>query len=219
MTTLDRHADMQRLVDSGVVAVMRGADADTVIEVADALQEGGVTAIELTADTPGVMDMISEVSASFDGSETIIGAGTVLDAETARSALLAGAEFVVSPTLETDVIDVANRYGKLVAPGVMTPTEAIRGYERGADFVKVFPASTLGPGHLSSIGGPLGQIPLMPTGGVDIDNAADFIEAGAIVVGAGSALVDSAAVESGDFEAITEQARKFSDVVDDARGD
>jgi 2-dehydro-3-deoxyphosphogluconate aldolase/(4S)-4-hydroxy-2-oxoglutarate aldolase len=217
MTTLDKHADMQRLVDSGVVAVMRGADADTVIEVADALYEGGVTAIELTADTPGVMEMISEVSASFDDSETIVGAGTVLDAETARSALLAGAEFVVSPTLEEDVIDVANRYGKLVAPGVMTPTEAIRGYERGADFVKVFPASSLGPGHISSIKGPLGQIPIMPTGGVDVDNAGEFIEAGSIVVGAGSALVDDDAVEAGDFEAITEQARRFSEVIDDAR--
>jgi 2-dehydro-3-deoxyphosphogluconate aldolase/(4S)-4-hydroxy-2-oxoglutarate aldolase len=219
MPTLDKHADMQRLVDSGVVAVMRGADADTVIEVADALQQGGVTALELTADTPGVMDMLSEVSASFSESETIVGAGTVLDAETARSALLSGAEFVVSPTLEEDVIDVANRYGKLVAPGVMTPTEALRGYEAGADFVKVFPASSLGPGHLSSIKGPLGQIPIMPTGGVSLDNAAEFIDAGALVVGAGSALVDDDAVEAGDFEAITEQARKFSEVIDEARGE
>ncbi|MFW6321956.1 MAG: bifunctional 4-hydroxy-2-oxoglutarate aldolase/2-dehydro-3-deoxy-phosphogluconate aldolase, partial [Halohasta sp.] len=196
----------QRLVDSGVVAVLRGADPDTLIGIVDALQQGGVTGIELTADTPGIGDMLSELTASFDDGEIVIGAGTVLDSETARMAMLAGAEFVVSPSLHEDVIDVCNRYGTLVAPGIMTPTEAIRGYEAGADLIKVFPASSLGPGHLKSIKGPLGQIPLMPTGGVDIDNAADYIEAGAECVGAGSALVDYDAAERGDFEAITEQA-------------
>lgn len=209
--------DFQRLVDSGVVAVLRGADADTVIEVADALRAGGVTAIEVTADTPGAVDMIDDVSSSFADGETIIGAGTVLDSETARSVLLAGAEFVVCPSLHEDVIEVCNRYGKVVAPGVMTPTEAVRGYEAGADLVKVFPAATLGPGHLKAMKGPLGHIPMMPTGGVDLDNVAEFIEAGAVGVGAGSSLVDSDAVERGDFEAITETARKFTEAVEAAR--
>ncbi|XVH30948.1 bifunctional 4-hydroxy-2-oxoglutarate aldolase/2-dehydro-3-deoxy-phosphogluconate aldolase [Haloferacaceae archaeon DSL9] len=211
--------DFERLVDSGVVAVLRGVDADTLIEIADALCEGGVTAVEITADTPGATDMIRDVTASFSAGETIVGAGTVLDAETARATMLAGAEFVVSPSLHEDVIEVCNRYGTLVAPGIMTPTEAIRGYEAGADLVKVFPASTLGPSHLKSIKGPLGQVPLMPTGGVDLDNAADFIDAGAECVGAGGALVDDAAVARGDFDELTETARRFSETIDAARSE
>lgn len=205
-----------RLVDSGVVAVLRGADPDTLIEITDALLEGGVTGIELTADNPDVTEMLEALDGSFDD-EIIVGTGTVLDASTARMTMLAGAEFVVSPSLHEDVIDICNRYGTLVAPGVMTPTEAINGYEMGADLVKVFPASSLGPGHLKSIKGPYEQIPLMPTGGVGLDNAADYIAAGAECVGAGSALVDYAAAERGDFEAITERAREFTNVIEAAR--
>ncbi|WP_129115049.1 bifunctional 4-hydroxy-2-oxoglutarate aldolase/2-dehydro-3-deoxy-phosphogluconate aldolase [Halegenticoccus tardaugens] len=216
MTALDTHRDVQRIVDSGVVAVLRGADAGTVIEVVEALREGGVTAVEITADTPGAMGMIGEVSGSF-GDEVVIGAGTVLDAETARSALLSGAEFVVSPTLDEGVVRTCNRYGVVTAPGVFTPTEALRGYELGADVVKVFPASTGGPSHVKGIKGPLPQIPIMPTGGIDLDNAADFIEAGAEVVGAGSALVDDEAVEAGAFDEVTETARKFTETIDAAR--
>ncbi|QCJ47932.1 bifunctional 4-hydroxy-2-oxoglutarate aldolase/2-dehydro-3-deoxy-phosphogluconate aldolase [Haloprofundus sp. MHR1] len=216
MSSSDRHRNLERIVDSGVVAVMRGADADSLIQTAEALERGGVSAIEITADNPGAMEMIRDVSGAF-GDEVIVGAGTVLDAETARSTLLAGAEFVVGPNFEPDVVETCNRYNAVVAPGVMTPTEAVRAMEAGSDFVKVFPASTLGPGHLKSMKGPLGQIPMMPTGGVDVDNAADFVDAGAMVVGAGSALVDGDAVAEGDFEAITEQARRFSDVVDEAR--
>lgn len=214
----DKQADLQRIVDSGVVAVMRGADADTVIDVAEALQEGGVSAIELTADTPGVMDLVRDVSGAFDD-EAIIGVGTVLDAETARAALLEGAEFVVAPNLNEEVVEVCNRYSKVVAPGVLTPTEAVRAAEIGADVVKVFPASTVGPGHLGSMKGPLGHIPMMPTGGVDLDNVADFVEAGAEVVGAGSSLVDDDAVEAGDFDAVTETARAFSEEIAAARAD
>jgi len=205
-----------RLVDSGVVAVLRGADPDTLIDITDALLQGGVTGIELTADTPGIGDMVSELTGSFDD-EIVVGTGTVLDSETARSMMLAGADFVVSPSLHEDVITICNRYGTLVAPGVMTPTEAIRGYEAGADLIKVFPASSLGPDHLGAIKGPLGQVPLMPTGGVDRENAADYIQAGAECVGVGSALVDYEAAERGDFETITEQARAFTDVVETAR--
>ncbi|MDR5672281.1 2-keto-3-deoxy-6-phosphogluconate aldolase [Halalkaliarchaeum sp. AArc-CO] len=205
----------EALRESGVVAVMRGGDPDTVIDTVDALVAGGVTAIEITADTDGASDLIAEVNASVP--EAVVGAGTVLDSETARACLLAGAEFVVSPSLHADVIETANRYGALVAPGIMTPTEAIRGYEAGADLVKVFPASTLGPGHLSSMKGPLGQIPMMPTGGVDLDNVADFVEAGAVCVGAGSSLVDYDAVERGDPESITETAREFRERIEAAR--
>jgi len=207
----------EQLVESGVVAVLRGADPETLIGITDALVEGGVTGIELTADTPGIRGMLGELTSSFDESEIVVGTGTVLDAETARMTMLAGADFVVSPSLHEDVIEICNRYGTLVAPGVMTPTEAICGYEMGADLIKVFPASSLGPGHLKSIKGPYSQIPLMPTGGVDLDNAADYIAAGAECVGAGSALVDYEAAERGDFAAITEQARAFSETVEAAR--
>jgi 2-dehydro-3-deoxyphosphogluconate aldolase/(4S)-4-hydroxy-2-oxoglutarate aldolase len=216
--SLDKHDAMQRLSESGTVAVMRGADADTLVKTVDALREGGVTAIEITADNPDALAMIAAVSDRFDD-DVIVGAGTVLDGETALDTIRAGAEFVVGPTVETDVVDVCNRYGTLVAPGAFTPTEALTAYEAGADFVKIFPASSGGPGHLSGIKGPLPQIPLMPTGGVDADNAGDFIRAGAAVVGAGSALVPGNAVEAGDFETITENARAFSEAVEAARSD
>ncbi|MEZ3163455.1 bifunctional 4-hydroxy-2-oxoglutarate aldolase/2-dehydro-3-deoxy-phosphogluconate aldolase [Halorubrum sp. RMP-47] len=209
---------LSRLVDSGVVAVLRGVPADQLIEIAEALREGGVTAVEITADTPNVGDLIGEVAGSFDD-EVVVGTGTVLDSETARTTLMAGAEFVVSPSLHEDVIETCNRYGAVSAPGVMTPTEAVRGYEAGADFVKVFPAKTVGPAHLGAMKGPLGQIPMMPTGGVSPDNAAEYVEAGAFSVGAGGALVDYDAAERGDYEAITETAREFTRVVEEARGD
>ncbi|MFD1686887.1 bifunctional 4-hydroxy-2-oxoglutarate aldolase/2-dehydro-3-deoxy-phosphogluconate aldolase [Halobellus litoreus] len=217
MGTLDASQEMQRLVDSGVVAVMRGADADTIIQVADALEAGGVTAYEITADNPDAMVLIEEVSASFSEGEAIVGAGTVLDSETARSAIASGAEFVVGPTVDEGVVETCNRYGTLVAPGALTPTEAITAYEAGADLVKIFPASSMGPSHLSSIAGPLPQIPLMPTGGIGLDNVADYVDAGAVVVGAGSAIMDGEAIAAGDFEAITETAREFRRAIDDAR--
>ncbi|MBP1923164.1 2-dehydro-3-deoxyphosphogluconate aldolase/(4S)-4-hydroxy-2-oxoglutarate aldolase [Halorubrum alkaliphilum] len=207
-----------RLVDSGVVAVLRGVEADQLIGITDALREGGVTAVEITADTPDVGEKLGEVAGSF-GDEVVVGTGTVLDSETARATLLAGAEFVVSPSLHEDVIETCNRYGAVSAPGVMTPTEAIRGYEAGADFVKVFPAKTVGPSHLGAMKGPLGQIPMMPTGGVGPDNAAEYINAGAFAVGAGGALVDYDAAARGDYDEITETAREFVQVVEDARDD
>ncbi|SDF89629.1 2-dehydro-3-deoxyphosphogluconate aldolase / (4S)-4-hydroxy-2-oxoglutarate aldolase [Halorubrum xinjiangense] len=209
---------LSRLDDSGVVAVLRGVPADQLIEIAEALREGGVTAVEITADTPDVADLIGEVAGSFDD-EVVVGTGTVLDSETARTTLMAGAEFVVSPSLHEDVIETCNRYGAVTAPGVMTPTEAVRGYEAGANFVKVFPAKTVGPAHLGAMKGPLGQIPMMPTGGVSPDNAADYIDAGAFAVGAGGALVDYDAAERGDYESITETAREFTRVVEEARAD
>jgi len=207
---------LSRLADTGVVAVLRGVEADQLIEITDALREGGVTAVEITADTPNVAEKLGDVTGAFDD-EVVVGTGTVLDSETARTTLMAGAEFVVSPSLHEDVIETCNRYGAVGAPGVMTPTEAIRGYEAGADFVKVFPAKTVGPAHLGAMKGPLGQIPMMPTGGVGPDNAADYIDAGAFAVGAGGALVDYDAAERGDYEAITETAREFVRVVEEAR--
>lgn len=210
MSTLDV------LRESGVVAVLRGAEAETVVDTAEALVAGGVTALEVTADTAGSTAMIRTLSEEL-GDDVLVGAGTVLDAATAQSAIAAGAEFVVSPSFHEDVVETCNRYGVLVAPGVMTPTEAVEAFEAGADVVKVFPAATLGPDHLAAMKGPLAQIPMLPTGGVSTENAGDYVEAGAIAVGAGSALVDPTAVRAGDFEAITERARAFRSVIDEAR--
>ena len=208
---------LSRIADGGVVAVLRGVNADQLVGIAEALQAGGVDVVEITADTPAVTDLIETLTDTFD--DLVVGTGTVLDAETARSTIAAGAAFVVSPSLHEDVIETCNRYGVVCAPGVMTPTEAIRGYEAGADFVKVFPAKTVGPDHLAAMSGPLGQIPMMPTGGVGPTNAGEYVEAGAFAVGAGGALVDYEAAARGDYEIITETAREFTRVVEDARSE
>ncbi|WP_331235973.1 bifunctional 4-hydroxy-2-oxoglutarate aldolase/2-dehydro-3-deoxy-phosphogluconate aldolase [Natronorarus salvus] len=209
---------LERIVDGGVVAVLRGVTEETVVEIARALAEGGVTAVEVTADTPGAMRMIEELSTELP-EWTAVGVGTVLDSETARAASLAGAEFVITPTLDPEVIETANRYGLVVMPGVFTPTEALRAYEAGADAVKLFPASSVGPGHIESIHGPLGQIPIIPTGGVDLENATEYVEAGALAVGTGSALVSDSIVDREDWDALTERAREFVGTVEAARGE
>ena len=206
----------ERVRECGVVAVLRGAEHETVVRTAEALVDGGVTTLEVTADTDGSAEMIRTLSEEL-GDDASVGAGTVLDSETAQAAIAAGAEFVVSPSFHRDVVETCNRYGALVAPGIMTPTEAVEAFEAGADVVKLFPAATLGPGHLSALKGPLGQIPVMPTGGVSPDNCGEYIEAGAMAVGAGSALVDRDAVDAGEFGRITDNAEAFREAVEAAR--
>ncbi|ELZ24434.1 2-dehydro-3-deoxyphosphogluconate aldolase [Haloterrigena salina JCM 13891] len=198
-----------------MIGILRGVDPDSAIDVASAVVDGGVTALEVTADTENVVETIDTLSSRFD--DVLVGAGTVLDAETARAVQLAGAEFLVTPTVDTDVIEVSNRYGTPIASGAFTPTEALRAYEAGADFVKVFPAKTGGPEHVAAIGGPLSQIPLVPTGGVSPSNADAYIEAGAVAVGAGSAIVEDEAVATEDYARITENARRMVDTVESAR--
>ncbi|WP_435124788.1 bifunctional 4-hydroxy-2-oxoglutarate aldolase/2-dehydro-3-deoxy-phosphogluconate aldolase [Halobaculum sp. D14] len=207
---------LEELRESGVVAVLRGAEPETVVDTAEALVAGGVTALEVTADTAGSTEMIRTLSEEL-GDEALVGAGTVLDEPTAQSAIAAGAEFVVAPSFDEGVVDACNRYGVTVAPGVMTPTEAVDAFEAGAELVKVFPAKTVGPDHVAAIKGPLSQIPIMPTGGVSPENAGDYIEAGAECVGAGSALVDRDAVDRGDFDELTARAEEFRAVIEDAR--
>jgi 2-dehydro-3-deoxyphosphogluconate aldolase/(4S)-4-hydroxy-2-oxoglutarate aldolase len=208
-----------RIRETGIVAIVRGTDADTAVETVDAIRRGGVSTVEITANTEGVLDMIREVSSSFTEDEVTVGAGTVLDRETARATTLAGAEFLVTPSFDEGVVRTANRYGKPSLVGVATPTEAVRAFEAGADMVKVFPAGTLGPGFVSALGGPLGHIPTVPTGGVSLDNVGAFFEAGAAAVGVGSSIVDNEAVARGDFEAIEENARAFVGAVEDARSE
>lgn len=206
---------VDRMVDSGVVAILRGVKPDSALDVASAIVDGGVTAIEVTADTDDVTESINRLSGRFDG--VSIGAGTVLDPETARAVQLAGAEFIVTPTVHEDVITVGNRYGTPVASGAYTPTEALRAYEAGAEFVKIFPAKTGGPEHIAAIGGPLPQIPLVPTGGIDSTNVKTYFEAGAVAVGVGSAIVDNDAIATNDYETIRENARRMVEAVQDVR--
>lgn len=207
---------LRRIEHCGVIAVLRGVDPETVEDVAAAVLEGGVSILEVTADSPDAMATIRTVSEAF-GDEAVVGVGTVLDAETARLAQRAGAEFVVCPTLEEAVIETCNRYGTPVAPGVFTPTEAQRAYEAGADLVKVFPAKTGGPGHVSALEGPLGHLDIVPTGGVGPENAGEYVDAGAMAVGAGGAILDEEAVAAGDFDVLTDNAAAMVEAVADAR--
>ncbi|OGG52256.1 MAG: 2-dehydro-3-deoxyphosphogluconate aldolase [Candidatus Handelsmanbacteria bacterium RIFCSPLOWO2_12_FULL_64_10] len=206
---------LDRIIDCGVVAVLRADSSAELLNVASALREGGVVAIEVTMTTPGALKVIEEAAARMK--DSIIGVGTVLDPETARAAILAGAEYIVSPTLHPGVIEMARRYSKIVMPGAFTPTEILTAWQAGADVVKVFPASVGGPAYFKDVKGPLPQVRLMPTGGVDLTTTGAFIKAGACAVGAGSAMVDKKAVSAGKFDLITETARKFVEEVRKAR--
>jgi len=213
----NKHEIQQRIVDSGVTAVLRGIDEDDIVPVAEAVHEGGVTALEVTADAKRCSEMIAAVDRATADTDAIVGAGTVMDAAAARNVIEAGAEFVLAPNLNEDVIDVCNREGVVCIPGVMTPTEAAEAMEAGADMLKMFPASTVGPGHIGALQGPLGDVPIMPTGGVSTDNVADYFGAGAVAVGAGSALVDYDAIEREDWDGVRESAAAFVEAVEDAR--
>ncbi len=206
---------LDRILDCGVVAVLRADSSSELLDVSKALREGGVVAIEVTMTVPGALKLIEEAASQMQ--DTIVGVGSVLDPETARSAILAGAEYVVSPILNLDVIQMAKRYGKVVMPGAFTPTEILTAWQAGADVVKVFPASAGGPSYFKDIKGPLPQVRLMPTGGVDIKTTPEFIKAGACAVGAGSAMADKVAVANRDWKKLTETASGFVEVVRKAR--
>jgi 2-dehydro-3-deoxyphosphogluconate aldolase/(4S)-4-hydroxy-2-oxoglutarate aldolase len=207
-----KERNLQDIIDGGVVAIVRVDTAREAIEVCGAIAKGGVKPIEVTMTVPGAIDVIKEFRKAV-GDEVLVGAGTVLDPETARAVILAGAEFIVTPTLNLRVIEVCHRYGKVVIPGTFTPTEILTAWEAGADIVKVFPAGTVGPKYLSDIRGPLPQIRLTPTGGVTLENTPDFIKAGAVAVSVATALVDKKALSEKRYEVITENARKFIEAV------
>jgi len=207
---------LARLLDSGVVAVVRAPDGDRLVDLAEALLAGGVEAIEITFTVPGALHVLEQVADRL-GDRILLGAGTVLDAETARAAILAGARFVVSPTVSQRVIRTCRRYGTLCLPGALTPTEILNAWEAGADIVKVFPSELTGPGYLKALRGPLPQVRLMPTGGVTLANVGEFIRAGACAVGVGGSLVDSQALASGRWAEITAVAEQFVTAVQAAR--
>jgi 2-dehydro-3-deoxyphosphogluconate aldolase/(4S)-4-hydroxy-2-oxoglutarate aldolase len=212
----EKEKNLQRIIDCGVVAIVRVESAQEAVAVCTAIAKGGVKPIEVTMTVPGAVDAIKEFK-SIVKDKVLVGAGTVLDPETARAVILAGAEFVVSPTLNLGVIEVCRRYSKIVIPGTFTPTEILTAWEAGADIVKVFPATLGGPQYLRDIRGPLPQIRLMPTGGVNLENTPDFIRAGAVAVAAGTSLVDKKAVKEKNYDLITETARKFVEAVKRAR--
>jgi 2-dehydro-3-deoxyphosphogluconate aldolase/(4S)-4-hydroxy-2-oxoglutarate aldolase len=213
---MSRHENLQRVLDRGLVAIIRASSSEQLVSVARALYEGGVDVIEVTFTTPGAAEVISAVKKEL-GKHVLLGAGTVLDSETARIAILAGAEFLVSPTVNLDVIKLALRYDKGIMPGAYTPTEVLTAWEAGADIVKLFPADIGGPAYLKAIKGPLPQIRIMPTGGVNLQTLKDFVKAGACAVGLGSQLVEKDAVERGDFDRIRSLASQYVEAMKQAR--
>jgi len=192
----------------GVVAVIRMQDPSRLAAVVDALAAGGVRALEVTMTVPGAVELIRGLAPRLSG-DFVLGAGTVLDADTAERVIDAGARFVVSPVLRTEVIAAAHRHDVPAMPGCFSPTEILTAWDAGADIVKAFPATALGPGFLKDVRGPLPHVKLMPTGGVSVDNAGEGIRAGAVAVGVGTALVDTAAIASGDYAVITEKAKRI----------
>lgn len=209
--------DQIRLIsESGVIAIVRFDRSEELVEVARAVRAGGVRAIEFTMTTPNALDIIAQAVREF-GDEVLLGAGTVLDPETARAAILAGAEFIVAPTLNPRVIEVAHRYSKTVIPGAFTPTEILTAWECGADFVKVFPAEFGGPAYIKAVRAPLPQVRLIPVGGVSLETVGDFIRAGCAAVAVGSNLVKKGAIAARNFNELTELARQFVAAVNQAR--
>jgi 2-dehydro-3-deoxyphosphogluconate aldolase/(4S)-4-hydroxy-2-oxoglutarate aldolase len=203
---------LQRILDGGIVAVVRSESPDQLVGVVKALADGGVTAAEITFTVPRAIDVIRAVRDAM-GDSIVLGAGSVLDPETARAAILAGAEYIVGPSTNLEVIRLCRRYSKVVMPGAFTPTEVVTAWEAGADVVKIFPSDLGGPSYLKALRAPLPQVRMMPTGGVDLSTAEAFLKAGACCLGVGSSLVDSKAVASGDFARITDLARQFSTIV------
>jgi len=215
---MEKREIFNRMVSEGLIPVIRVSSAAEAVDVAHAIKEGGVTLIEITMSVPGAMEAIKELSRKYRD-DIIMGAGTILDSETGRAALLAGAQFIVTPTLNFDLIQLAHRYSAVIVPGAMTPTEILTAWNAGADMVKVFPAAQLGgPEYIKALRGPLSQILYVPTGGVNLQNAGAFIKAGSTALGVGGELVDKKAVKEKKFNIITDNTRAFLKTIREARG-
>ena len=215
-TTASRESVTADLERSGVVAVIRMKDPDKVQAVVDAIAEGGVRAIEVTMTVPNAVALIAALAPRMPKGFTF-GAGTVLDAETAAKVIDAGAQFIVSPVFRRSLLTACHERGVPVTPGCFTPTEILDAWDAGADIVKVFPATALGPGYIKDVRAPLPQVKLMPTGGVTVENAGEWIKAGAVAVGVGSALLDTKAIEAGDYAALRARAERIVANVRSAR--
>jgi 2-dehydro-3-deoxyphosphogluconate aldolase/(4S)-4-hydroxy-2-oxoglutarate aldolase len=203
----------------GIVPVVRASSAEAAIHAVEALHDGGITVAEITMTVPGAVKALEKLADRLGG-KVLLGAGTVLDPETARACMLAGAEFLVSPSLRLSVIQIARRYAKPVFPGALTPTEVLTAWEAGADAVKVFPCGNVGGAkYIKALKGPFPQIEMVPTGGVNLETAADFLKAGACALGVGGELVDAKSIKEGKFEVITERAKQYLAVVAKARAE
>lgn len=212
---MEKEMVISKMTDAGLVAVVRAENAEDAIRISDACLEGGCPSIELTFTVPGALKVIEALAVKYSNGEMLLGAGTVLDSETARMAILSGANYIVSPAFNLDTAKLCNRYRVPYIPGCMTITEAITAMEAGADIIKIFPADLFGPKIIKDIKGPLPQAKMMPTGGVDVDNVDQWIKVGAVAVGAGSSLTKGA--KTGDFGAITKTAKKFIAKIKEAR--
>ena len=208
---------IQKMVESGVVAVIRAESKEQGMKIIEAVKAGGIKALEITMTVPGAVDIIKELSEVYKDEDVIIGAGTVLDPETARACILAGAKYIVSPSLNPETVKLCNRYRVPVMPGVMTMKEALEALELGAEVIKVFPGNAFGPSIIKAFKGPIPQGNYMPTGGVNLGNVKDWIEAGAVAVGTGGDLTKGA--KTGDYDLVTETAKKFIEAVKEARAD
>jgi len=208
---------IERIRETGVIPVVRATNADEAMRVIDAIREGGISVLEITMTVPGAVKVIEQVAGRY-GKDALVGAGTVLDPETATACVSAGAQFIVSPALNPDTIACCKRLGVAIMPGALTPTEVVQAWNAGADFVKVFPAGAVGgASYLKALKAPLPHIELVPTGGVTLTTAGDFIRAGAAALGVGSDLVDLNAIREGQAAVITERAKQFINIVREAR--
>lgn len=213
---MQKWEDLIRLKESGLIAVIRRPKKSQINYIAEALVEGGTGALEITLDTPGALEIIRELKGKFQN-RVLVGAGTVLDAVSAKSAIDAGSDFIFCPSFDVETIQMTNRYGKISIPGVMTPTEIVQAYSAGADLLKIFPGAALGESYIKDLQGPLSHIPMMPTGGVNLDNVETFIKNGAVAVGAGGSLVDGKAIAEERYEVLTEISKEFIKRIQNAR--
>jgi 2-dehydro-3-deoxyphosphogluconate aldolase/(4S)-4-hydroxy-2-oxoglutarate aldolase len=203
----------------GIVPVVRTTSADSAIRAIEAIYNGGIRAAEITMTVPGAIHALEKVAGQF-GDRIVLGAGTVLDPETARSCLLAGAEFLVTPSLKVATIEVAKRYSKVICPGALTPTEVLTAWEAGADIVKIFPAGNVGgPKYIKALRGPFPQIEMIPTGGVNLETAGEFLKAGACAVAVGGELVDAKLIKEGRYDVIEQRAKQYLEVIGKARAE
>ncbi|NIO06295.1 MAG: bifunctional 4-hydroxy-2-oxoglutarate aldolase/2-dehydro-3-deoxy-phosphogluconate aldolase [Proteobacteria bacterium] len=207
---------LNRILETGVIAVVRAESAEQSIKIIDAAREGGILALEVTMTVPGAIDVIKEICQRYAGGEEIIGAGTVLDAETARVAMLAGAQFIVGPTLNPDMVRICNRYQINCMPGATSVREVLEALELGATIVKIFPGNLLKPDFIKAVHGPLPYAPLMPTGGVSVESAKEWIRAGAVAIGVGGDLTKEG-IAKGDYSLITRKAETYIKAVREAR--
>lgn len=215
---MGKEKTLELIKKTGIVPVIRAKSADEALKLTEAIYEGGINIFEITMTVPGAIEVIKELIQKYkDNDDVIIGAGSVLDAPTAKMAIQAGAKFVVGPSFDEEMVKLCNRYQIPVIPGAVTPTEVVTAMEAGADVVKIFPATLFGPKIIKAIKGPIPYAPLLPTGGVNLDNVADWIKAGSYAVGAGSAIVGK--VEGDNYSKVTDASRQFIEKIKAARSD